>query len=592
MSFAPSESWNLEPLLPGGPGGAAFAEACKRLEGQLRQLIARADALAAQPEAATLARLLLDLEAIQPELEQLGTFAGCHAAADATGEAARRADQLASDLGTLFSRAWVVPTQRICRMPDADFAALLNADGVGPMEGMLRETRQQARFRLPEGEEALATELARDGVLAWGQLYDLAAGGLKITLDKGNGPETFSPGQVFNLLHADDRALRLRAFDAWQTGWRSVYDLCASALTHITGTRQTLNQRRQLDPLEESLAGARIERRTLDAMMEAARRARPLMHHYLALKAKAMGLGKLDWHDCYAPLGQSKGAVDYEHAQRFIVEQFGVFSPAMSEFAVRALKNNWIEVENRPNKRGGGFCAGVPVNGESRIFMTWGGSEASVSTLAHELGHAFHNEVLYRRPISQRRLPMTLAETASTFGEALVREAALAAATDPQHRLRLLDDSMSSALAFLCNIPARMELELACYRLRSEGPLSPDAMEAETEKLFKDWYGPSMERVDNTFWANKLHFYIGSLAFYNFPYTFGYLFSALVYEHFRAQGAAGAAGYERLLARTGDESAEAIAQSELGLDLGLPETWEQAMGGVKRDLAALEALIG
>lgn len=591
MSYAPSQTWNLDSLYPGGPAGDAFSGALQRLTGALRQLVARADALPAAPEPALLGRLLLDLEAIQPEIEQLGAFAGCHAAADAVGEAAQRADQMATELYMLFSRASVVPNQRICRMPDADFIALAALPELSHMGGMLRETRDQARFRLSEAEEALYTELSRDGVLAWGQLYDATSGNLRISVDRGQGAEQLSPGQVFNLLHSDDRDLRARAFAAWQAGWRSVYRTCATALNHITGTRITLNQRRGLEPMEEPLAAARITQRTLDAMIEAARRARPLMHRYLALKAKAMGLEKLAWHDCYSLLGTSGGSISYEQAQSFIVGQFEAFSPEMAAFAVRAFEGGWIEVEDRAGKRGGGFCAGVPLDQASRIFMTWGGKDTSVSTLAHELGHAFHNEVLYRRPVSQRRLPMTLAETASTFGEALVREAALAAAADPGQRLRLLDDSLSSALAFLCNIPSRMELELAFYRLRAAGPLSPDALEAETARIFAEWYGPSLEAPDATFWANKLHFYIGSIAFYNFPYTFGYLFSALVYEHFRGRGAEGAAAYERLLERTGDEPAEQIALEELGLDLGDPEVWMQAMGMVRRDLDAFEGLL-
>ena len=591
MGYAPSQTWNLDSICPGGPGGDAFQQELQRLTGALRQLVARADALPAEPAPADLGRLLLDLEAIQPEIEQIGAFAGCHAAADAIGEAAQRADQLSTELYMLHSRASVVPNQRITRMPDGAFAALCALPELSHMLGMLRETREQARFRLSEAEEALYTELSRDGVHAWSQLYDATSGGLRIEVDRGAGPEKLSPGQVFNLLHSDDRDLRARAFAAWQSGWRSVARTCATALTHITGTRLTLNQRRGLDPLEEPLAGARITRQTLDAMIEAARRARPLMHRYLALKAKAMGLERLAWHDCYALIGAAGGQVSYEEAQTFIVDQFRAFSPAMADFSIRAFEQGWIEVEDRAGKRGGGFCAGVPLHHASRIFMTWGGKASNVSTLAHELGHAFHNEVLYRRPVSQRRLPMTLAETASTFGEALVREATLAAATDPGQRLRLLDDSLSSALAFLCNIPARMELELALYRLRANGPLSPADLEAETTRIFAEWYGPTLEAPDATFWANKLHFYIGSVAFYNFPYTFGYLFSALVYEHFRAQGAEGAPRYEALLERTGDEPAEQVAAEGLGLDLGDPEVWMKAMGMIRRDLDAFEALL-
>jgi oligoendopeptidase F len=218
--------------------------------------------------------------------------------------------------------------------------------------------------------------------------------------------------------------------------------------------------------------------------------------------------------------------------------------------------------------------------------MTWGGTARSVSTLAHELGHAYHNEALYAVPPAQRRVPMTLAETASTFAEALVREASLASETDPGRRLRLLDGSLSDALAFLCNIPARFELELALYRMRAEGPLDPEALCAETEAIFRKWYGPSVASVDPMFWASKLHFFIPTLAFYNFPYTFGYLFANLVYAHFRPLGAQGFPAYTDLLRRTGDAWAEPVARAGLGVDLGDPATWMAALKPVERDFDA------
>jgi pepF/M3 family oligoendopeptidase len=447
-----------------------------------------------------------------------------------------------------------------------------------------------ARFRLPEKEEALSSELSRDGLLGWGELYEMDAGAIRIRFDRGNGPEDLSPGQISPLLGHDDKGLRDRAAAALEEGWRPVAPRAAKVLTHLTGTRMTLNARRGLDVLDEPCANAKIERATLDAMIEAARRAQPLMHAYLAAKARYLG-APLSWADTYAHLGTSSGRVEYAEAQAFIVEQFGAFSPGLADFATAALRGRWVEVEDRPGKRGGGFCADLPLARQSRIFMTWGASARSMSTLAHELGHAFHNHVLHDVPAAKRRVPMTLAETASTFAELLVREAAMAKASDPGQRLRLLDGSLADALAFLVNIPARFELEQALYRLRAEGPLDPDALEAECVAIFSKWYGPSVAKVDPTFWISKAHFYIASLSFYNFPYTFGYLFSNLVYERFRPLGAAGAPGYERLLMKTGDQWAEPIARSELGVDLADPETWAGALGPVERDLDAFLTLV-
>jgi oligoendopeptidase F len=593
MPHAPTATWALDVLFPGGPDGAAFRAELDARAGELDALRARADATPARLLGEALdafADLLIALQDVALRLEQLGTFAGCHAAADARSHAALRAESRATELSNRLERAWVVPSARIAR--GEDFDAILAHPRLADMRAMLLDRRRLARFLLPEAEDALATELARDGILAWGELYDATSGALSIPFDRGNGPEALSPGQLSSVVSSDDKALRDRAHAALVEGWRGIGDTCARALTHITGTRAVLHARRGLDPLDEPLAGAHMERATLEAMLEAARRAQPMMHRYLALKARALGGGTMSWADTVALLGTTSGRIAYEDAQDFVVQQFGAFSGTLADFAVRAFRERWVEVEDRPGKRGGGFCADLPLSRQSRIFMTWGGSARSVATLAHELGHAFHNEVLHGVPPSRRRVPMTLAETASTFAEALVREASLAAEADPGRRLRLLDASLSDGLAFLCNIPARYELERALYELRAEGPLDADTLSATCEAIFRRWYGPSVANVDPLFWASKLHFYIPTLAFYNFPYTFGFLFANLVYGHFRPMGSAGMDGYVRLLARTGDTWAEPLAREELGLDLSDVATWERALAPVQRDFAAFERLVG
>jgi pepF/M3 family oligoendopeptidase len=590
MSFAPTETWDLASIFAGGPGGAPFLAEVDALGSAIAGLTTRADALPAGVAGDALSDVLLALDTLSERLEQVGSYAACAAAEDAGGKEARRAEALANDLYARFARAAVVPTARITDATDTTFEAFVARAELAHLDGALREKRRLGRMRLPEKEEALAAELSRDGVLGWGELYEMDAGALRIPFDRGHGVEQLSAGQLAPLVAHDDKAMRDRAQAALEAGWRPLGPRAAKVLTHLTGTRITLNERRGLGVLDEPCANAKIEPRTLDAMIEAARRAQPLMHRYLAAKARVRG-GPLSWADTVSHLGTAGGRVEYGEAQSFIVEQFGAFSPALAGFAQGALAGRWVEVEDRPGKRGGGFCADIPLARQSRIFMTWGGSARSMSTLAHELGHAFHNHVLHDVPAAQRRVPMTLAETASTFAELLVREAALGAVRDDQQRLRLLDASLADALAFLCNIPARFELEQALYRLRANGPLDPDELEAECVAIFSRWYGPSVATVDPTFWISKAHFYIASLSFYNFPYTFGYLFSNLVYERFRPLGAAGAPGYERLLRRTGDAWAEPIARAELGLDLGDPETWVSALGPVERDLRAFLALV-
>ncbi len=573
------QTWDLDSIYAGGPAAAAFSDPLRAAMSRVAELCRRADALPTEPEPALFGQLLLDLEGLSPALEQLGSFAGCHASADSTSVEAQRAEALVTDLGARAARAWVVPSARLAFMSDESFRALTAEPALAHMVTMLEEKRAERRFRLPEGEDALATELARDGVLAWGQLYDVATGGLTTTVDRGRGPETLSASQTFNLFFDEDAGVRRRGFDAWTQAWQGVAPTCATILTHITGARQTLNDRRGIKPMDEWLFGARITEATLHAMMDAARAAGPMLHRYLAAKARFLGVPKLDWCDIHAPIGKGDGKIAYADAQSFVLDQFRSFSPAMERFAARAFDGRWVETEDRPGKRGGGFCTGFPLRKESRIFMTWGDSMKSVSTLAHELGHAFHAEVLFREPPARQRLPMTLAETASTFGEIIVREAAMARAKEPAVRLRLLDEELTTALAFLVNVPARVDIEQSFYRQRRDGPLDPGALSASTEAILRSWYGESVGEVDRLFWCNKLHFFIGGLAFYNFPYTFGYLFSSLVYAQLRPLGPQGEAAWERLLARTGSESAEKIAKEELGLDLEDPATW---LPGVRR----------
>ncbi|MBM4392937.1 MAG: hypothetical protein FJ090_17565 [Deltaproteobacteria bacterium] len=589
--YAPTLTWDLDAILPGGPVGQAFEAEYQGVKGALEAILVRAEALSADPHPAVLAGVLLDLERVGPRLDQLYTFAGCHAAADAVSELPVRAEARLAALGALSGRCWVPPRDRVVRMPEASFEALIAEPSIAHMRNMLLSDRKQGRLRLSDKEESLVAQLAQDGVIGWGSLYDVESGALEVKLDRGNGVETLSAGQAEQAMWAPDRAVRERAFHAVRAAWSTIDRRCATALSHITGTRLTLNDRRGLDELEEPLVQSRIARSTLEAIIAACREAQPLLSRYFQAKARAIGVPRLEWYDLGAPLGEELGGVSYELAQRTIVHQFDAFAPGMAGFAARALREQWIEVEDRPGKRAGGFCAEVPLLMQSRIFMTWADNDKSASTLAHELGHAFHNEVLFEAPVAQRRLPMTLAETASTFAEALVREASRAQAHSPAQRLRLLDGALQDASAFLCNIPARFDLERELYRLRREGPLEAAALREATTRIYGEWYAGQLASVDDLFWARKLHFYIPSIAFYNYPYTFGYLFANLVYAHYRPQGAAAEAGYRRLLRRTGDEEAEVIAREELGLDLGDVATWRKAMGGLADDVAAFEALV-
>ena len=343
--------------------------------------------------------------------------------------------------------------------------------------------------------------------------------------------------------------------------------------------------------MADSLERNRLDKESLDAMLEASRRARPLLVRALHAKARALGKERLSTADLSAPVGET-GAMDWSVARSMVETHFAAYHPELGAFARRAFAERWVEAEDRDNKRPGAWCGSLNTpRGASRIFMTYGGTFRSTVTLAHELGHGFHNHVLADVHPARRHVPSTLAETASIFAESLLRDAALEAADTLDSRLAMLDARLSAGVSFLMNLPFRYELERALYELRAKGMLDPAEVSARCVDLQREWYGDALSAWDETFWSSKLHFYISHFAFYNYPYTFGYLFATLVYRRFRPQGAAGYDAYVALLQKTGFARAEPLAQEALGLDLHDPDAWWEAIAPLEEDLLAFEQVL-
>lgn len=592
MTSAPR--WNLENIYAGGlEGGTPWQEALRAATDAVEALVQQADALPPLPEA--LEDWSATLQQAYDLVEEIGVvrvFAVCHASADARSPAAQRAQAQTTALWGRLDRAMVPLEDGIATASEKAFAALTSRPELEPMLPRLQWLRDYAHLRLPRAEQALATELARDGIHGWSQLYDRVSGELTVELPGEDGePVRVGVGQANNRLGDPSPEVRRQTHEALGEAWKTVTPLCASALTHIVGHRQVLNDRRGVDELADALARSRMRQETLDAMHAAARRAGPLLERFLAAKARALGLEQLSWYDVDAPVG-SEQPWSWERAASFVVEHFGSWHPELRDFAARAFQERWVEAEDRPGKRQGGWCANVPRSGgTSRVFMTFGGNFRSTTTLAHELGHAFHNWAMRDVPPARRYVPSTLAETASVFAENIVRDAALAAATDKDARLAMLDARLSAGVVFLMNIPFRFELERELYRMRRSGPLDPDALSEHTEALQREAFRGALASWDPLYWATKLHFYISSFAFYNFPYAFGYLFSGLVYQRARAEGAGWHGRYVELLQRTGTDAAEPLAQEFLGLDLTNPDDWYLAIEPLEADLQAFEALI-
>jgi pepF/M3 family oligoendopeptidase len=337
-----------------------------------------------------------------------------------------------------------------------------------------------------------------------------------------------------------------------------------------------------------------MRQQTLEAMWSAITKERPRLARYIDAKKKLLGIDKFCWYDQEAPLGKSTKKFTFQEAGDFIVEHLSSFSDEMGTFTRRALDKRWVEAENRPGKAGGGWCSRIPIRKESRIFMTFVGNFGGMATLAHELGHAYHGFVLKDSPPFAAIYPMNLAETASIFNELRVNDAALEAARDDDEKLMLADQKLQSALSFFANIHARFIFDSRFYAERKDGMVNRERLneimkEAQKEAFFgildeKDGYHP-------LFWASKLHFFITGQPFYNFPYTFGYLFANGVYDRAIKEGKSFAQNYRALLADTGRMTTEEIAKKHLGANLSKEEFWVDAVNRVLADIGPFETLV-
>jgi pepF/M3 family oligoendopeptidase len=423
------------------------------------------------------------------------------------------------------------------------------------------------------------------------------SGKLEFDLELPGEPAQRHPVALTRSLLEDPRpAVRRAALLGSNRAWEGVGDVLGASLNAIAGTRHTLYRNRGVAHfLDPALFDAGITRRTLDTMWDVVRARADVPRAYLARKAALLGRERLGFQDLMAPLPVANTAkISWEEARVRVCDAFGRFAPELESFAREAFDGQWIDYAPRPAKRPGGFCTGSSLIEQSRVFMTYNQTQGDVSTLAHELGHAFHSRVMRGLRPWARRYPMTLAETASTFAEQLVVDAVLSRTdASPEERAVMLDNRLQDAAMFLLNIWMRFVFETSFYEERRAGELGVARICELMSDAQRQCYGDALDpdELDPWFWASKLHFYITGLSFYNFPYTFGYLFSLGIFARAREEGAAFAPRYAELLMLTGSDSAENVARQALGVDLEKPDFWNASIDLIAADLVQLEALL-
>lgn len=477
----------------------------------------------------------------------------------------------------IYFQAWL----RSAIDDQAGIDTLIDAEpALEPHRYFLEETYEQAQFRMSQAEETLASELSLSGGSAWQKLQGTITSQLSVPFARNGVVEEVPMPALQNIRRYDqDENIRRKAFEAEIDAWESVRESLAACMNGVKGEANTLNERRgREDSLHASLDQSRIDRETLQAMMDSMQASFAQFRKYFKAKAKLIGKDQLAWWDVFVPVGKVERSFSYNKARGFIIKNFSQFSDRLAQFTERVFESEWIDAEPRKGKSGGAFCMGIPALEESRILCNFDGSLDQVSTLAHELGHAFHNECQTGLTMLQRTTPMTLAETASIFNETLITEAMLAEAGSNEEQLAILENFLLNASQVVVDIYSRFLFEKEVFERRESGELSADDFNEIMIRSQRATYGEGLdEQFQHQYmWAWKPHYYSPNRSYYNYPYAFGLLFGLGLFAIYRERGEAFIEEYEMLLRSTGRGDAAELA-GRFGIDLRSSEFWQGSL---------------
>lgn len=454
----------------------------------------------------------------------------------------------------------------------------------------LHRASVQAQHLMSPAEEDLAAELELSSGAGWEKLHSDVTSQLLVPIELHGERQELPMSQVRNFADDPDREVRRVAYEAELAAWKKAAVPLAAAMNGIKGQVNTLARRRGWgSPLDASLFEANIDRETLEAMLTAARESFPDFRRYLRAKAHALGVEKMAWYDIFAPVGKESRAWSFDEARAFIIEKFGSYSQRLSDFAARAFRENWIDAEPRAGKVDGAYCTPLRKD-ESRVFANFKPSFNGVSTLAHELGHGYHNLNLVNRTTLQKETPMTLAETASIFCETIITHAALAKA-DKEEQIAILENSIQGSCQVVVDIVSRFLFESRAFERRKQRDLSIDEFNTLMLEAQKETYGDGLDesQLHPYMWAMKPHYYSTHLSFYNYPYMFGLLFGLGLYARYQQDPETFKTGYDDLLSSTGLGDAATMA-ARFGIDTRSTDFWRSSLDIVRKDIDLFEQL--
>ena len=435
---------------------------------------------------------------------------------------------------------------------------------------VLQHMAEDASHRMSLAEETLASDLARSGSSAFSRLFDTMTSSIA------------DDGRTLTELRSDatspDRALRQSSYEREKRILAQAREPIAAALNGIKGSVLTIEKRQGwASPLEHSAFISCISMEALDALIATLKSSMPVFREYFRTKACLLGLGQLSWCDLFAPVSVPSSVhreYSFEDARALVVDSFTAFSPEMGAFAEKAFREHWIDAEPHKGKVGGAYDTAFPLVRQSRVFTNFAFDYSSVSTLAHELGHAYHDSVVMEKPAMLASYPMTLAETASIFSEQILFQRVLSTASEAE-AVPIIESFVSDAAQVCVDILSRFLFESSLFERRKSGELTADELCCLMAEAQEASYGDAVSDKHEYMWAVKSHYYSADFSFYNYPYAFGQLFALSLFAR-AGKDASFAAKYRAILSASGQYSADDVAMMA-GCDIKDEAFWQEGI---------------
>ena len=528
-----------------------------------------------------LEKLVGNSEAMSAKVDALANFTQCTLAVDASNEAANAAMDKLMVAFTSLRLVESAMTRCVAAVKDLD-AVIASSETLQGVAFALKEIAEQAKHLIPDAVEPWMLEMQLSGGSAFGQLRDKLDSTLAVDYRGEQLPLAAVRGKAYD----PDPAVRRDAYEAEIASYAKIELPMSYCLNSIKLEARTMARAKGYDSvLDMTLEESRMDRATLDALWTAVKDYLPHFRRYLRAKGRLLGHEDgLPFYDLFAPVGKAAKTYTIEEARATLLREMGKFTPKMAEFIDNAFEQRWIDLYPRDGKTGGAFCSPVHFADRSLVMTNFQGSFSDVSTLAHELGHAWHNRCLAGLPSLMINTPMPLAETASIFNETMLSWQ-VQQSCSAEERLSLLESGLMEATQTVVDIYSRFLFESEVVDTRADHAMSVEELKAAMLRAQDASYGDGLAKdVRHPYmWACKSHYYSSGLNFYNFPYAFGLLFGKGVFAQYLEKGSAFVDDYCRLLRSCGSMSVADVAKSA-GIDVRNPDFWRSSLEVIRKDI--------